>query len=149
MPADRVRRRAGLATVALLGIASLAACSEDTVKDQSLCTVYGEYLDHLEAIRDLDAQTLSAEDASEVVEGYVESVVRVQHATEDDRNNNGLLSLEAAARDLLRTLESVRDDAEYETWSPLVEDDLKDVRNAALLVDEALAAECPEAGDLR
>jgi hypothetical protein len=138
-----------VASAGVLAMASLVACSEDVVKDQSLCTVYGEYLDELAAIQDLDAKSLSAEDASEVVEGYVESIVRVQHATEDDRNNNGLLALEGAARDLLRTIESVPDDADYATWAPLVEDDLKDVRNAALLVDEALAAECPEAGELR
>jgi len=147
--ADRVTRTAAFASVALVAAGALAACSEDVLKDQSLCTVYGEYLDELAAIQDLDAETLSAEDASEVVEDYVESVVRVQHATEDDRNNNGMLSLEAAARDLLRTLESVPDDADYEIWAPLVEDDLEDVRNAALLLDEALAAECAEAGDLR
>jgi hypothetical protein len=147
--AERIRRGLTVASVTVLAIASLAACSEDVEKDQSLCTVYGQYLDELTAIQDLDAKSLSAKDASDVVEGYVESVVRVQHATEDDRNNNGLLVLEAAARDLLRTVESVPDDADYETWAPLVEDDLKDVRNAAQIIDEALAAECPEAGELR
>ena len=149
MRADRVTRGAAIASIGILALASMAGCSEDVVKDQSLCPVYGDYLDELAAVRDLDAESLSAEDASEVVEDYVESLVRVQHATEDDRNNNGVLALEAASRDLLRTLESVPDDADYDTWAPLVEDDLEDVRNAALLVDEALAAECPEAGELR
>ena len=138
-----------MASMGILALASMAACSEDVVKDQSLCTVYGDYLDQLADVQDLDAESLSADEASEVVEDYVESVVRVQHATEDDRNNTGLLVLEAAARDLLRTLESVPEDADYDIWAPLVEDDLEDVRNAALLVDESLAAECPEAGDLR
>ena len=146
---DRVTRTVALASATLVAATTMIACSDDVVKDQSLCTVYGEYLDELAAIQDLDAETLAAEDASEVVEDYVESVVRVQHATEDDRNNNGMLSLEAAARDLLRTIESVPDDADYEIWAPLVEDDLEDVRNAALLLDEALAAECAEAGELR
>jgi hypothetical protein len=147
--ADTVWRGTGLAALGILAMTSMAACSEDTVKEQSLCTVYSDYLDDLAAIQDLDAQSLSAEGASEVVEDYIESVVRVQHATEDDRNNNGVLVLEAAARDLLRTLESAPDDADYQIWAPLVEDDLEDVRNAALILDEALEAECAEAGDLR
>ena len=149
MRADSVTRGVAIASMGILALSSVAGCSEDVVKAQSLCTVYSDYLDELAAIQDVEAESLSAEGASEVVEDYVESVVRVQHATEDDRNNNGVLVLEAASRDLLRTVESVPDDADYDTWAPLVEDDLEDVRNAALLVDEALAAECPEAGELR
>ena len=48
----------------------------------------------------------------------------------------------------METRMSTRDDAGFETWAPLVEDDLDAVRNAAVTVDHALEAECPEAGEL-
>jgi hypothetical protein len=137
-----------IATAVLLAGTGLAACSDDVVKDQSLCTVYGEYLDGLAEIEALDPESLSAAAAEDLADDFVLSVQRVQHATEDDRNNNGLLVLEAAARDLVRTLAAIPDDADFETWAPLVEDDLEAVRNAAVTVDHALEAECPEAGEL-
>jgi hypothetical protein len=97
------------------------------------------------AIQDVDPETLTAADAGELAQDYLDSVRHLQE-TADDRHDALFETLESAARDVLLTLESVQDQADYSTWAPLVEDDLEAVGNAAVTVEDALEPQCPDPG---
>ena len=51
-----------------------------------------------------------------------------------------------AARDVVLTLDSVQDQADYSTWAPLVEDDLEAAADAAVTVEDAIEPQCPDLG---
>lgn len=122
-----------------VGTAVGAGCGD--IEDQSLCAVYEEFLDERAVIEDLDHESLSAEDASGVAEDYLDTVVHLREV--DERHSTQIEVLENAVRDLMRTLDSVPDDADYATWAPLVEEDLEAVAHAAVTVDELIEPQCP------
>lgn len=136
------RRRIAFGVTVLLVVT--AGCGD--VEDQSLCTVYAQHLDERAAVQELDAESLTATEAAAVAEGYLESVRRLQEVA-DGRFSAPLASLEEAAADVLRTLESVPADADYATWAPLVEDSLDAAADAAVTVQDAFEPQCPDAGD--
>ena len=80
-----------------------------------------------------------------MADDYLDSVRRLQEAA-DTRFTVPLNDLEAAAADVLRTLESVPDDEDHATWAPLVEDSLEDAANAAVTVVDAIEPQCPQTG---
>ena len=129
---------------AILGI-PLAACGDQ--EDASLCTAFVEFLDARATVQALDPQTLSAEQATDTAENYLASVNRLQQ-TVDDRYEQQVLDLENAVNDVLLTLTSVQDDADFATWGPLVEDDLETAADAAARVEDSIEPSCnPDTSD--
>jgi hypothetical protein len=133
-------RLAALAVLAVL-VAATAACGE--IEDQSMCGVYEDFLDERAVVADLDPEALSAQEAAEVAEGYRETVQRLQEVAE--RHLLELARLEESVSDVLRTLESVPDDADFAVWAPLVEDSLEDAADAAVTVEDIFEPQCPDA----
>ena len=81
-----------------------------------------------------DLSTTTAGDATEIAEDYLAGVRRLEQAA-DGRYGTQLDALETAVNDVLFTLESVQDDADFSTWGPLIEDDLELAEDAAVQVD--------------
>ncbi len=106
------RRRASAVMVALVTFVPLA-CGEP--KDASLCTAFGEFLDiraQVAAVDAADLTTTTAGDVTEAVEDYLAGVRRLEQAA-DGRYGTELDTLETAVNDVLFTLESVQDDADF------------------------------------
>jgi hypothetical protein len=139
----RSRRLVALASLALVTVAA-TACGD--IRDQSLCTAYEEYLSTAAAVRAIDIEETSAAEASALAEDYLERVQRLQEIS-DDQDSIALISLESAARDIVLTLESVREDEDASTWAPLVDDSLEDAADAAAVVREEFETECPGTGE--
>jgi hypothetical protein len=123
----------------LLVVTALAACGDP--EDASLCTAFDEWIDARADINAVDFTTESAEDAIDTVEDYLSSVQRLEHAA-DGRYGQQLDALESTVRAVILTLESVQDDADYSTWSPLVEDDIELATEAALQVEQLITPSC-------
>jgi len=110
-----------------------------------MCVVYEEFLGARDAVQDVDPETLTAADARELAEDYLDSVRHLQE-TADDRHDAFFETLEATVRDVVLTLDSVQDQADYSTWAPLVEDDLGNVADATVTIEDAIEPQCPDAG---
>jgi hypothetical protein len=130
----------------VVALVAVAATGCGDIRDLSLCTAYTEYLHAADAVQAVDPATTSAQEASVLAEDYLERVQRLRE-TSDDQDSIALLDLEAAARDIVLTLESVREDEDASTWQPLIEDDLEDAADAAVTVREEFENECPVAGE--
>jgi hypothetical protein len=120
-------------------IAVPLACGDS--EEQSMCPVFEEYLEARAAIQAVDPTSATAAGATEAVEEYLGAVQRLRETT-DGRFAEAVDSLETVVADALRTLESVDDDAEYETWAPLVEDSFEDANDAAERVEELISPQC-------
>ena len=138
---SRGRILLGLSALAVLPV---AACGD--IEDQSLCTVYGEFLAQREVVAELDIDQTSSTEAAGVAEDYLNSVRHLQEVV-DTRYSAQLLDLELAATEVLRTLEAIPDDVDDSTWMPLIEDSLEDAANAAVTVVDAIEPQCPQTGD--
>ena len=125
-----------LAAVAPLG---LIGCGD--IEDASLCTAFAEYLAVRAEVRAAEPEHLLASDATDLAQDYVDAVDRLEDAA-DSRYTQQLDTLNQAARAVLLTLASVQDDADTDTWMPLIEDDLEDLENAAEVVIEAIEPSC-------
>jgi hypothetical protein len=119
-----------------------AACGD--TKDASQCTAFAEWVDARAAINAIDPTSQLAADEIEAVENYLASVRRLRQVG-DGRYAQQIENLEAAVNDAVLTLESVRDDADYETWGPLLEDDIEAATDAADQVDKAIRPSCEAA----
>jgi hypothetical protein len=138
----RPRRVTALAVV--LVVMGTAACGD--IEDESMCSVYGDFLDVRAELAEVDPEQETAADATELAEDYLDTVTRLQE-TADGRFGTELDRLESAVDDVLRTLDSLDDDADYATWAPLVEDSLENVADAAVSVEDAIEPQCPDTGD--
>ena len=135
----RARRcRAWAAMLALSGVV-IAACGDN--EDASLCTAFSEFLDIRAEAQSIDPTAESATGATEIVEDYLAGVRRLEQAA-DGRYGQELDALETAVNDVLLTLESVPDDADFSTWGPLVEDDLELAADAAVQVEDVIEPSC-------
>jgi hypothetical protein len=119
--------------------ALLLGCGE--AEERSLCSVYDEWLDAKAEVESLDPTGATAEEAAEVAEDALDATRRLREV-DQDRYGEPLESLEVALADVLRTLESVPDDAEYSTWAPLVEESVEDATLAAERVEELIDPSC-------
>ena len=87
----------------------------------------------------LDGATAGeAGDSVEAVLGEVRNL----DAVADTRYSSQINQLEEALDDLLRTLESIQEDAESDTWEPLVSDSVEDAQHAASVVTELIVPVC-------
>jgi hypothetical protein len=120
----------------------LSACGEQETR--SLCPAYESFLATRDEITAIDPSEATAAEVTELAEDYLQQVVRMQEVA-DGRYTAELDALESATDDVVRTLAAVQDDAEYETWQPLIEDSLEDVRNASARFEEAIEPTCAPA----
>jgi hypothetical protein len=134
----RALRLAGVGLVAVAGV-GLAACGD--TEERSLCNVYGDWLDVQAEVEELDPTQATAEDAAGVAQDALD-VTRRLREVDQDRYGEPLESLEFALQDVLRTLESVPDDADYDTWAPLVDDSVEDAVLAAERVQDLIDPTC-------
>jgi hypothetical protein len=134
----RNRARVSAATLVLATLVPMA-CGD--AEDASLCTAYSEFLDARAAAQAVDPEAETAESAIELIEDYLAGVRRLEQAA-DGRYGQELDALETAVNDVLLTLESAPDDADFSIWGPLVEDDLELAADAATQVEEAIEPSC-------
>lgn len=134
--------RRWVALLAVTGVA-VAGCGESD--ERSLCPAYEDFLAAGAAIAAVDPEEAMAEGASELAEEYLESVRLLQESA-DGRYGTELAALETAVNDVLLTLDSVEDTADYSTWAPLVEDSLEVAADAAVTVEDAIEPSCSQSG---
>ena len=133
------------AAVALAAAAWLnASCGSDTAEKRSLCSSFEQLVITGAAIRASDVSDLTAGEASDLAEAYQQRVTQVQEVA-DGRYGAELDALEQTVDDLVRTLSSIQDDADFATWAPLVEDSLEDVSTASRRVEQAIEPSCAPA----
>ena len=106
-----------------------------------MCTAYGEFLEARAELQTIEPTSLNASQATDVAENALDGVHRLQQAA-DGRYGQQLDALETAVNDVLLTLESIPDDADFATWGPLVEDDLETAADAATVVEDAIEPSC-------
>jgi hypothetical protein len=136
------RRGVSTATVlALLAAAGAAFGACGDTDERSFCEVYEEWLAVKDEVEALDPTGATAADAADVAEDALD-VTRRLREVDQDRYGEPLESLEVAIQDVLRTLESVPDEADYDTWQPLVEESVEDAVLAAERVEELIDPTC-------
>ena len=106
-----------------------------------MCTAFVEYLDVRAQLYALQPTAPNAAQAKEIGENYLNAVHRLEQAS-DNRYTQQLDGLDTAVRNILLTLASVQDDADYATWQPLIEDYFEDAQDAAQQVIDAIAPSC-------
>jgi hypothetical protein len=136
-----VRRSFAISNVMTLGLLCAVPLACGTPEDASLCTAYAELLNANTAVQAIDPTDQSAANAIDVVENYLAGVRRLEQAA-DGRYGQQLDTLETAVNDVLLTLQSIPDDADYATWGPLIEDDLEAAYNATVPVQQAIDPSC-------
>jgi hypothetical protein len=109
----------------LVGI--ITGCADQD--EQSLCSSYAEYVVLADEVDAADPTGATAGDVGETV-GVVRGELAQLRAVADSRYQAPIDELRSLLRDLENTLGSVDDDADYETWRPLVDDTLDDIRIA-------------------
>jgi hypothetical protein len=132
-------RRSTLVIPAAMLAFALPACGDQ--KDASVCTAFVEYLDVRSQLYALDPTAPNAAQAKEIGEDYLAAVNRLEQAA-DGRYTQQLDGLDTAVRNILLTLASVQDDADYSTWRPLIDDDLETAQDWAQQVIDAIAPSC-------
>jgi hypothetical protein len=125
--------------IAAIGAILLPACRDP--KDASLCTAFVEYLDVRAQLRALEPTEPNAAQVKDIGENYLAAVDRLRQVS-DGRYTQQLDGLDTAVRNILLTMASVQDDAEYSTWRPLIDDDFDDARDEAQHVIDAIAPSC-------
>jgi hypothetical protein len=136
---SRPWRRVTAIALAAVAPALVVSCGES--EERSLCTSFDEFVAAGTFIRAADLEALSAAEATDLAESYLQRVTQMQEVA-DGRYGAELDALEATADDLLRTLSSVQDDADFDTWAPLVSDTLEDVDAASLRVEQTIEPSC-------
>ncbi len=124
-----VRRRhfrAGAVSGAVI-VGLLAGCADQS--EQSLCVSYAEYVVVADEVYAADPTGATASDASETIEVVLGELAQLR-AVADGRYRAPIDELEALLDDLENTLDALVDDADYDTWEPLVDETLGDVRIA-------------------
>jgi hypothetical protein len=138
------RSRVGMARWALAAgglavVAGTAACGD--LEEQSLCTVFADYVSAVASIDEVDLEQVSAGEAEDFVDDLIGTVRHLGDAA-DDRYSDQIEQLETALEDLLRVLEGVDEDADASTWQPLVEDSVEDAEQASARVIELIDPTC-------
>jgi len=118
---------------------ALPACGDP--EDASLCTAFVEYMAVRAELYALEPTEPNADQAKEIGDDYLAAVHRLEQAS-DGRYTQQLDGLDTMVRNILLTLSSVQDDADYATWRPLIEDDYEDAQNTAQQVIDAIAPSC-------
>lgn len=136
---QRAHRRLAAPVLGLALLAGMAACADP--EDQALCPAYERFLDAATTLESVSLDGSTAGEAADRVE-VVLGEVRHLDSVADTRYGDQLDQLETALDDLLRTLESVQEDADAATWQPLVEDSVEDARHSSLVVTELIDPVC-------
>jgi hypothetical protein len=138
-----VRLRRPLALLAVLGIA-MVACAEP--EEQAMCPAYAQFVGVYEIVAASDPTGATAGDAAEAVEVAV-GELRQLRAVADQRYSAPIDQLEALLDDLGRTLDSLVDEEDYDTWAPLVEDTTDDVEIAYARLRRVMDPACADRSD--
>jgi hypothetical protein len=140
---SRVRgRTTRVVTLALVvGVLAVVAIGCGEQEERSFCTVYDEWLDVKREISTLDPTEETAQEAEDVATEALD-VTRRLREVEQDRYGDQLETLEDQLQDVVRTLASVPDDADYATWEPLVEESVEDAVDSAQRVQDLIDPTC-------
>jgi CHAD domain-containing protein len=131
--------RARTVLVAAVAIAALVSCADP--EERSLCTAFERFQESADSLQEVSLDGATAGEAADSVEAVL-GEVRNLDAVADTRYSSQINQLEEALDDLLRTLESIQEDAESDTWEPLVSDSVEDAQHAASVVTELIVPVC-------
>jgi hypothetical protein len=131
--------RASASFVAVAAIAWLVGCADP--EERSLCTAFDRFQEAAASLQEVSLDGATAGEAADAVEDVL-GEVRNLDAVADTRYSSQINRLEESLNDLLRTLESIQDDAESDTWEPLVAEDVEDAQHAASVVTEVIIPVC-------
>lgn len=135
----------GVALVVLIALIGWSVVRENNdLRTPSLCDEYEQLLAVGQEVRAFDSGSSSVGDAGELAAAYLESVQQVQEVA-DGRFGVELDNLELAIENALRTIEAVPDDADADTWAPLIDDSLDDVAIAATTARARIGPSCAAA----
>ena len=109
----------------LVGI--IAGCADQD--EQSLCSSYAEYVVLADEVYAADPTGATVSDVAETADVVFGELAQLR-AVADGRYRAPIDELRSLLRDLENTLGSVDADAGYDTWEPLVDDTLDDIRIA-------------------
>jgi hypothetical protein len=140
-PPPHERRRPAVALAALLAVSfSVIAASCSEPEEHSLCASFDRMVASVDSIR-AEVTGETAGELSDQADALLQRVTALQEVA-DGRYTAELDAFEETLDNLVRTLASIQEDAEYDTWAPLVDDSLEDVNTAATRVEEAIAPSC-------
>jgi hypothetical protein len=125
-----------------LAIAAVVGCSScGNNSNTALCTSYEQYLGRADAILATDATTVSPPEARDAVASLVDELDQLRSVS-DGRYWATIDDLLVRVGDIGQVLASAPDDAEYETWEPLVADSLDDAIDSEVRLREVIDPVC-------
>lgn len=125
--------------VAMLAVVWLVGCAD--AEERSLCTTFERFQESATSLQHVSLDGDTAGEAADSVEAVL-GEVRNLDAVADTRYSSQIDRLEESLDDLLRTLESIQEDAESDTWEPLVADSVEDAQHSASVVTELIVPVC-------
>lgn len=143
MHGHRRRNLTGLVVLLLVGALSAVGCS-DGRDVPALCDAYSAFLSARQEVRQLDPESMSADQVEAAADDYLAAINSLQQAA-DGRYAAPLGVLEEAVADVQRSAANVPSDSDAATWLPLVRDDLETAAKASASVTNQIGATCPSA----
>jgi hypothetical protein len=143
MRASRLLKDLATVVAGLGLVVTTGACGD--IEELSMCAGYDDLLRAGAAVQEADAESLTAAEAEALAQDYLDAVRRLEEMA-DERLDVQILNLEDAARDVVVTLASVRDDEDYSTWAPLIEEDLDRAADVSVAVEDVMETQCPDSG---
>lgn len=114
-------------------------CADE--EETSLCAVYEDLLAARDTAESVDPTAGTAGEIEVLVEDYRDQVRRLREVA-DHRYVAAIDALDVAVSDVLLTLASLQDSADYATWAPLLEDSLEEAAAAAAVVSDRIDPAC-------
>lgn len=129
-----------LSLAAVLGGATLLGACRDS-SDLSLCPAWGFYVHTFELIEQDRPSGGTAADWLVAVHEVLGDLDQLREVA-DSRHVSAIQDTETALETLQGTLQSIEPDQRYETWSPLVNDDIDAVLDADRQLRDLIGPEC-------
>lgn len=111
-----------------------------------MCPAYAEFVGVYEIVRTADPTGATAGEAAEAVGVAIDELQQLR-AVADQRYAAPISALEDHLEDLGRTLGSLVDEDDYDTWAPLVEDTTDDVAIAYARLRRVMDPACVDRTD--
>ncbi len=130
--------------VTLLAVATVGAAACGDNEATAFCTTYDGYVGVVDPILAADASTVSPPEVRDALDGLVDELEQLRAAS-DGRFWATIDDLLERVEDVGRALATAPDDADYDTWAPLVADSLDDAIDSDVRLREVVDPVCSPA----
>ncbi len=135
------RARLALGLVAVAVAASGCAAQAERARANDPCAAVAQFREARQAVRDLDPQTVTADEAKAALTTLATATNQLTAAA-DGSMRNDVATLRLATADLRATIVAAGETA-FTTARPIVADQLDDVLAAAATLQQSIGAGCP------